>query len=137
MRSIVVRGRDISPHSSLIIPRWRRRGGRSRVVFDLGALRDSPHVNDKVKLSEEEIQKLSPMRRPIVNKPLGIAYGTGELPAMVASSRDYHAYRSQGHVAGDLIPIPNANHFTILDELRQPNSTLTRAVIAMAQYQDT
>ena len=78
-----------------------------------------------MKLSEEEVQKLSPMRRPIVNKPLGIAYGTGELPAMVASSRDYHAYRSQGHVAGDLIPIPNANHFAILDELRQPNSTLT------------
>jgi len=104
-------------------------------VFDLGALRDSPHVNDKVKLSEDEIEKLSPMRRPIVNKPLGIAYGTGELPAMIASSRDYHAYRSQGHVPGDLIPIANANHFTILDELRQPNSTLTRAVLAMAQYQ--
>jgi len=104
-------------------------------VFDLGALRDSPHVNDKVKLSEEEIQNLSPMRRPIVNKPLGIAYGTGELPAMIASSRDYHAYRSQGHVPGDLIPIANTNHFTILDELRQPNSTLTRAVIAMAEYQ--
>src|SRR6266566_4248190 len=42
-------------------------------VFDLAALRDSPHVNDKVKLSEEEIQKLSPMRRPVMNKPLGIA----------------------------------------------------------------
>ena len=27
-----------------------------------------------VKLSEEEIHKLSLMRRPIVNKPLGIAY---------------------------------------------------------------
>jgi arylformamidase len=104
-------------------------------VFDLAALRDSPHVNEKVKLSEEEIQKLSPMRRPIVNKPLGIAYGTGELPAMIASSRDYHAYRSQGHAPGDLIPIANTNHFTILDELRQPNSTLTRAVLAMAQYQ--
>ena len=104
-------------------------------VFDLGALRDSPHVNDKVKLSEEEIQNLSPMRRPIVNKPLGIAYGTGELPAMIASSRDYHSYRSQEHVPGDLIPIANTNHFTILDELRQPNSTLTRAVIPMAEYQ--
>jgi hypothetical protein len=34
-----------------------------------------------------------------------------------------------------LIPIANANHFTILDELRQPNSPLTRAVIAMAQYE--
>ena len=33
------------------------------------------------------------------------------------------------------IPIANTNHFTILDELRQPNSTLTRAVIAMAGYQ--
>ena len=87
------------------------------------------------KLSEEEIHKLSLMRRPIVNKPLGIAYGTGELPAMIASSRDYHAYRSQGHVPGDLIPIANANHFTILDELRQPNTSLTRAVIAMAQSQ--
>jgi acetyl esterase/lipase len=104
-------------------------------VFDLGALRDSPHVNDKAKLSEEEIQELSPIRRPIVNKPLGIAYGTGELPAMVASSRDYHAYRSQAHGPGDLIPIASTNHFTILDELRQPNSTLTRAVLAMAQYQ--
>ncbi len=86
-------------------------------VFDLAALRDSPHVNDKVRLSEQEIQKLSPMRRPIVNKPLGIAYGTGELPAMIASSRDYHAYRSQGHAPGDLIPIAHTNHFTILDEL--------------------
>jgi hypothetical protein len=34
-----------------------------------------------------------------------------------------------------LIPVANANHFTILDELRQPNSTLTRAVLAMAEYQ--
>jgi hypothetical protein len=33
-----------------------------------------------------------------------------------------------------LIPIANTNHFTILDELRQPTSTLTRAVLAMAQY---
>ena len=48
---------------------------------------------------------------------------------------NYRAYQSQGHVPGDLIPIANTNHFTILDELRQPNSTLTRAVIAMAEYQ--
>ena len=103
-------------------------------VFDLGALRDSPHVNDKLKLSEDD-PEVSPMPRPMRNKTLGIAYGTGELPAMIASGRDSHAYRSHGHVPGDLIPIPNANHFTILDELRQPNSTLTRAVIAMSQYQ--
>jgi acetyl esterase/lipase len=103
-------------------------------VFELAPLRDSPHVNDKVKLTEAEIETLSPMRRPGVDKPLSIAYGTRELPAMIASSRDYHTYRARAHLAGDLIPVTNANHFTILDELRQPDSGLTRAVLHMAEY---
>ena len=103
-------------------------------VFDLAALRDSPHVNDKVKLTEKEIETLSPMRRPGVNKPLAIAYGTGELPAMIASSRDYHAYRSQSHFPGDLVPVVNTNHYTILDQLRLPDSVLTRAVLQMLEY---
>ena len=54
---------------------------------------------------------------------------------MIATSRDYHAYRAQAHLPGDLIPVINANHFTILDELRQPDSDLTRAVLQMAEYQ--
>jgi acetyl esterase/lipase len=82
-------------------------------VFDLAALRDSPHVNDKVKLTEVEVATLSPVRLPSANKPLSIAYGTGELPAMIASSRDYHACRARAHLPGDLLPIVNANHFTI------------------------
>ena len=102
-------------------------------VFDLAALRDSPHVNDKVKLTEAEIETLSPMRLPGVKKPLSIAYGTGELPAMIATSRDFHAYRAQAHLPGELIPVVAANHFTILDELRLPNSGLTRAVLQLAE----
>jgi hypothetical protein len=46
-------------------------------------------------------------------------------------------------VSNPMPPSPNSivapantrDHFTILDELQQPNSTLTRAVLAMAQYQ--
>jgi arylformamidase len=106
-------------------------------VFELAPLRDSPQVNDKVKLTEVEVETLSPMRRPSVNKALAIAYGTGELPAMIASSRDYHAYRSQAHLPGDLIPIARTNHFTILDELRAPDSNLTRAVVQLAKYKVT
>ena len=53
---------------------------------------------------------------------------------MIASSRDYHAYRSQAHLPGDLVPVANTNHFTILDELRLPNSVLTRAVLQMPEY---
>jgi arylformamidase len=106
-------------------------------VFELAPLRDSPQVNDKVKLTEVEIETLSPMRRPSVNKPLSIAYGTSELPAMVATSRDYHAYRSESHLPGDLIPIAKANHFTILDELRLPDSHLTREVLQLSTYKVT
>jgi arylformamidase len=106
-------------------------------VFELAPLRDSPQVNDKVKLTEVEVETLSPMRRPSVSKALSIAYGTGELPAMIASSRDYHAYRSQAHLPGDLIPIAKTNHFTILDELRVPDSNLTRAVVQLTNYKVT
>ena len=102
-------------------------------VFELAPLRDSPHVNDKVKLTEAEIEALSPIRLPGVDKPLSIAYGTGELPAMIASSRDFHAYRAEAHLAGGLIPVVKTNHFTILDELRRPSSGLTRAVLHLAE----
>ena len=102
-------------------------------VFELAPLRDSPHVNDKVKLTEVEIETLSPMRLPGVDKPLSIAYGTGELSAMIGSSRDFHAYRAQSHLPGYLIPVIKTNHFTILDELRLPNSGLTRAALQLAE----
>ena len=42
-------------------------------------------VGSKVKLTEVEIETLSPTHRPSVNKPFSIAYGTGELPAMIAT----------------------------------------------------
>ena len=103
-------------------------------VFELAPLRDSPHVNDQVKLTETEIETLSPMRRPGTPKPLSIAYGTTELPAMIASSRDFHAYRAAAHLPGELVPIVRANHFTILDELRRADSVLTRAVVQMAEH---
>ena len=102
-------------------------------VFELGPLRDSPHVNDKVKLTETEIKTLSPLWLPGVKKPLSLAYGTSELPAMIGSSRDFHAYRAQSHLPGQLIPVVKTNHFTILEELRRPNAILTRAALDLAE----
>jgi arylformamidase len=61
----------------------------------------------------------------------------GELPAMIATSGDYHAYRSAFHFPGDLIPIAKANHFTILDELRLADSHLTREIFQLATYKVT
>jgi len=101
-------------------------------VFDLAPLQQSPHVNDKVQLTDVEVETFSPLRRPSVAKPLSIAYGTDELPAMIASSRDFHTCRARAQLPGDLFPVARTNHFTILDELRLPNSDLTRALLRMA-----
>ena len=133
---IIVTGWSAGGHLTALILDHRKVAAGLAIsgVFELAPLRDSPHVNDKVRLTEAEIETLSPMRRPGVDKPLSIAYGTRELPAMIASSRDYHAYRARAHLAGDLIPVIDANHFTILDELRRPDSGLTRAVLHIAEY---
>lgn len=101
-------------------------------VFDLGHLKDSPHVNDKLQLTEEEVETLSPMRLPMSAKRLTIAYGSAELPAMTATSRDFHRRRSEAHLPGDLVPVPGKNHFTILDELLEPQSHLVKSILALA-----
>jgi len=94
-------------------------------IFELGPLRDTV-LNEKLRLTDEEIATMSPLRLPMVNKPLAIAYGTAELPALVADSRDLHARRSAAHLPGSLIPVAGGNHFTIVNQLRDEAGVLTR-----------
>ncbi len=93
-------------------------------VFELGPLRDT-ELDQKLMLSDTEIATLSPLRLPIVNKPLAIAYGTTELPLLGAESRALHAARAGAHAPGALIPGAGANHFTIVLELQKPDGVLT------------
>ena len=92
-------------------------------IFELGPLRDT-YLDDKLRLTDAEIAALSPLRLAPVQKPLAIAYGTAELPALVGNSRAFHAHRAAAHAPGPLLPVPRANHFTILDELRHPQGQL-------------
>jgi arylformamidase len=94
-------------------------------IFELGPVRDT-YLNEKLRLTEQEIVALSPMRLPLVEKPLAFAYGTAELPPLVSDSRDLHALRAAAHLPGVLIPVPKANHFTIVHELRDQDGLLTR-----------
>jgi arylformamidase len=94
-------------------------------VFEMGPVRDT-YLNERLRLTEQEIVSLSPMRLPQVDKPLAFAYGTGELPPLMSDSRDLHALRSAAHLPGALIPVPRANHFTIVHELRDQKGILTR-----------
>jgi arylformamidase len=96
-------------------------------VFDLAPIRDT-YLNEAMRISDDEIETLSPLRLPPVIKPLAIAYGTAELPALVWDSRNFHAHRAAAHAPGPLIPVAGANHFTILDELRRKDGILLKAV---------
>ncbi|MFL5253071.1 MAG: alpha/beta hydrolase [Rhodopila sp.] len=94
-------------------------------VFELGPIRDT-NLNEKLRLTDEEVETLSPLRLPTVDKPLMIAYGTEELPPLVSDSRRLHGLRAAEHRAGPLVPVPNVNHFTIMHELRDHDGLLTR-----------
>jgi acetyl esterase/lipase len=76
-------------------------------IFELAPIRET-NLNDALKLTEEEVTNLSPMRRPVVPKPLAIAYGAAELPELCRQSREFHALRSAGHAPGPLVPVPGA-----------------------------
>ena len=100
-------------------------------IFELGPIRDT-YLNEKLRLRDAEIATLSPLRLPPVLKPMTIAYGSAELPALISESRRFHAYRAGLHAPGALIPVPHANHFDILLELQRANGLLTRQLLDLA-----
>jgi acetyl esterase/lipase len=97
-------------------------------VFELGPLRDI-YLNEKLQLTDEEVATLSPLRLPVVMKPLAIAYGTHELPALMEDSRKLHALRSNEDAPGPLIPVVGADHFDILDALQKADGQLTLQIL--------
>jgi arylformamidase len=101
-------------------------------VYELGPIRDTD-LDAPLKLSDEEVARLSPLRRAPSRKPFAIAYGTAELPALVGDSLQFHSLRAASHAPGWLLPIAGANHFTVLDALREPNGEILAAILALAE----
>ena len=96
-------------------------------VYDLAPIRDTG-LNNALKLTDEEVARLSPLRLPAVHKQLDIAYGTAELPALVFDSIQLHEARMAAGAPGRLVPIEGADHFSILSELRRPDGALVDIV---------
>lgn len=97
-------------------------------VYELAPIRDT-FLNAALQLSDGEIEALSPLRLAPSSKPLTIAYGTDEVPALVHDSKALAALRAQAGGPGALLPVAGANHFSILDALRDPSGLLTRAAL--------
>lgn len=94
-------------------------------VFELAPIRDTK-LNEALKLTQDEVETLSPLRLPVVMKPLAIAYGSAELPALVQDARLFHARRAAAHAPGPLVPLPGEDHFSILAHLRRPDGALVK-----------
>ncbi|SDB70470.1 alpha/beta hydrolase [Belnapia rosea] len=102
-------------------------------IFELAPIRDTD-LDAKLSLTEAELASLSPMRLPVVRKPLAIAYGTGELPELRRQSRDFHALRAEAHAPGPLIPVSGADHFRILEALKARDGELLRAAEDLLRF---
>jgi arylformamidase len=100
-------------------------------VYDLAPIRDTA-LNVALKLTDEEVTKLSPLHLPVVQKHLAIAYGSAELPALVWDSRNFYQRRAAAGAAGELVVIGGADHFTILEQLQRADGALTRIALALA-----
>src|SRR6202012_2809488 len=73
-------------------------------IYDLEPIRDTA-LNQSLKLNDEEIAKLSPLRLPIVHKHLTVAYGSAELPALIWDSRNFYQARAAAGAPGELIVV--------------------------------
>ncbi len=91
------------------------------------------YVNEKLKLTPDEQLALSPIRHlPAASPPLAVAYGTGELPEMQRQSRDYAVARRAAKLPTQELPLAGHDHYSILEELANPDGALTRCLMEMA-----
>ena len=97
-------------------------------VYELGPIRDT-HLDEALRLTDTEVATLSPLRLPLIGKPMDVAYGSAELPPFVHDARDFHALRAAAHLPGALFPVPAADHFTIIDQLSDPGGLLVKAAL--------
>jgi len=87
-------------------------------------------LNDKLELSDEEIEGLSPLRNlPVRAIPLKLFAGADELPELRRQSQDYLAALQVKGLPASLTLLPGHHHFSILGELARPDGALTQGLL--------
>jgi arylformamidase len=100
-------------------------------IYDLEPIRQS-YLNIKLGLDEAMSHRNSPMMQtggPM--KPLSLVVGAAELPLLRKQTADFAGYRARHGLPVTYEEIPNANHFTIMDEMLSPKGRITALVRQM------
>ncbi|MDN7865594.1 alpha/beta hydrolase [Burkholderia multivorans] len=88
-------------------------------------------LNDKLTLTDAEIEDYSPLRHVGVGAPMMIAVGSRELPELIRHSTDYAlACEAAGEYVG-LLHVPGCNHFSVLEDLARPDGWQMAGLSAM------
>jgi arylformamidase len=96
-------------------------------IYDLEPMLLS-YVNDKLALEQQDVAPLSPMQLALSTKPLVVAFGDDELPELQRQSKAFFNLRQQAGKPGSLLPLAGLNHFTILEDLGNPDGQLVAAL---------
>ena len=101
-------------------------------IYDLEPIRLN-YLNDKLGLDPAETDRNSPMRHlPSTAGPLVVAVGLGELPELIRQSEEYAAAWTKKGLRGRYLPVARHDHFSILEELAQPQGAIFDALREMA-----
>jgi acetyl esterase/lipase len=97
-------------------------------IYDLEPIRHS-YLNVKLGLDETMSRHNSPMMQAGgVPKPLSLVVGGAELPLLRRQTADFAAHRAKYGLPVTYEEIPDANHFSILDELASPTGRITTLI---------
>src|ERR1700722_5064615 len=97
-------------------------------IYDLEPIRHS-YLNVKLGLDEAMSKRNSPMLlKTVAAKPMALTVGGAELPLLRKQTADFAAYRAKSGSPVAYEEIPGTNHFTIMDEIAQPNGRITAMI---------
>lgn len=133
-RRVYVAGHSAGGHLTAMAMAEPRVAGGVAIsgIYDLEPIRLN-YLNEKLGLDPDEAVRNSPIRHlPSSAAPLVVTVGLGELPELVRQSEEYaRAWRGRD-LAGEYLPLPDHDHFSILEELARPTGRLLAALKGLA-----
>ena len=127
---VFVAGHSAGGHLTAAAMNDRRVAGGIAIsgIYDLEPIRLN-YLNDKLGLDVAEAARNSPIKHlPSQASPLVVSVGLGELPELIRQSEEYAAaWRAHG-LPGEYMPVPDHDHFSILEELARPSGRLFAAL---------
>lgn len=103
-------------------------------VFDLAPLIGTS-INDAVKLDAASAREMSPILWPVPprDRTFVAAAGGNESQEFIRQSLAIARAWSRAGVKAECVVVPEANHFTIVDELARPESAMLARIVGLAR----